>query len=617
MYLFLLTYKKNRVRQICLTRFYFTNENRKEGKSMKRIKQLLGISLLVMFAFFFSKGVWAEEAYMENNQDYDLVVQRITSALLAHVNGYQISLLDSKGNSIVDASLGSESRVNDGKALVREALEQVLERYPEAYGLLANKVQISIATDGSYLIYHYPESQSTYLSRLRVLKNKCGNILQEIENNPSIDTDFEKVLYVHDYIIKESAYDDSEDLEITYSNSNAYSALVYGKSVCTGYTLSARVLLEKLGVETKYVRSNTLSHAWNMVKINGNWYHMDLTWDDSNPDVKGLVSYKYFLLNDEEILAADNSRTPHLGYIVSDTLSTSTLFSGLRRGNNSVQFFSYYRNRWYYLENDKIYETIDWYGSEPSIYSGSLVGLDTDLEVPVNGVSIREDKLTMEEADTYQPSYSLLPIYHTDSPAVSYTSSNTSVVEVDSNGCLKAKKAGSAIVTFSCGDYSDSLAITVKAQNVSVSATYTMGKGEVLKIKASADTSAIWKSTNKKVVSISKKGKMTAKKKGTAYIQARNSAGKILVKCKVVVKNAPKKVKVEESYITVKKGKTFKNKVTFNKKGYSNSLVFQFSKSGIVALKKGTTFKALSKGLVKVKVTTYNKKTTSFWVKVK
>ena len=62
-------------------------------------------------------------------------------------------------------------------------------------------------------------------------------------------------------------------------------------------------MLNESGIETKIVlgKGNGEDHAWNLVKLHDIWYHLDCTWDDPVPDVKGRVLYNYFNLNDEKI----------------------------------------------------------------------------------------------------------------------------------------------------------------------------------------------------------------------------------------------------------------------------------------------------------------------------
>ena len=49
------------------------------------------------------------------------------------------------------------------------------------------------------------------------------------------------------------------------------------------------------------VPSNEMNHVWNLLKIDGQWYHMDVTWDDPVPDQPGIVIYTHFLMTDSEL----------------------------------------------------------------------------------------------------------------------------------------------------------------------------------------------------------------------------------------------------------------------------------------------------------------------------
>lgn len=117
--------------------------------------------------------------------------------------------------------------------------------------------------------------------------------------NPQNMTDFQKVKFVNDYIVKNTSY--SEDTEA--SPHSACAVVSEGKGVCQGYALLALKLLQGLGVEAKYVVGEvyTGGHAWNLVKVDGEWYHLDTTWNDPVPDRENTVSYKYFLMNDTQM----------------------------------------------------------------------------------------------------------------------------------------------------------------------------------------------------------------------------------------------------------------------------------------------------------------------------
>ncbi|MBE1556628.1 DUF5050 domain-containing protein [Sporosarcina limicola] len=123
--------------------------------------------------------------------------------------------------------------------------------------------------------------------------------------NKSGSTDFDKVKAIHDYIVLNVAYDYDNLLNNTVpaDSYTAYGALIKGVAVCEGYTKAAQLLMDRLGIENYYVEGsgNGGLHAWNLVKLNGHYYSMDITWDDPVPNVEGVVSYKYFLVSSDQL----------------------------------------------------------------------------------------------------------------------------------------------------------------------------------------------------------------------------------------------------------------------------------------------------------------------------
>lgn len=82
---------------------------------------------------------------------------------------------------------------------------------------------------------------------------------------------------------------------------NAYGALVKGQAVCEGYAESLQYLLQRVGIQSVEVLGYGVTdlengvgenHAWNIVRLDGEYYLTDLTWDDQNAN--GLISYAYF-----------------------------------------------------------------------------------------------------------------------------------------------------------------------------------------------------------------------------------------------------------------------------------------------------------------------------------
>ncbi len=115
-------------------------------------------------------------------------------------------------------------------------------------------------------------------------------------------TDAEKVKAVHDYIALNCAYDYSNYLNVTipHESYTAAGVLLKKKGVCQGYAEAFGLFMDALNIPCKIIRGTAGGggHAWNLVKVNKKWYHIDVTWDDPVPDKKGYVRYSYFLIPD-------------------------------------------------------------------------------------------------------------------------------------------------------------------------------------------------------------------------------------------------------------------------------------------------------------------------------
>ncbi|WP_186785864.1 transglutaminase domain-containing protein [Paenibacillus agilis] len=110
-------------------------------------------------------------------------------------------------------------------------------------------------------------------------------------------SDEQIVKILHDFVVDQLAYD------ATMTRFTAYEAITLGSTVCQGYALLLQALYEDAGITSRVVEGNAGGqlHAWNIVQLNNQWYHVDATWNDPVPDKRNRILHTYFLLSDEEI----------------------------------------------------------------------------------------------------------------------------------------------------------------------------------------------------------------------------------------------------------------------------------------------------------------------------
>ena len=122
----------------------------------------------------------------------------------------------------------------------------------------------------------------------------------------SCDNDFKKVVAAHDYIIRNCIYnvEGIDDDTLTDDDFSPYGVLVKGEAVCEGYAKTFQMLMDIADIDcitvTGTVGDEEIPHAWNMVKLDDAWYHVDVTYDDPNPETKEIM-YLYLNVTDEVI----------------------------------------------------------------------------------------------------------------------------------------------------------------------------------------------------------------------------------------------------------------------------------------------------------------------------
>lgn len=178
---------------------------------------------------------------------------------------------------------------NDGEEL--QNIISILNNFVHPYNSSNN---IVISYGGKYLIGLSIKREYT-AEEIELINDKVNDVIKEkTDNSMPIK---EKIKVIHDYIIDNTEYDrlkyDNKD-DTTYKSNTAYGVLFEGYGTCNGYADAMAIFLDKMNV-INYKISND-EHIWNLVYLDGKWYHLDLTWDDPISDTN-INRDTYFLID--------------------------------------------------------------------------------------------------------------------------------------------------------------------------------------------------------------------------------------------------------------------------------------------------------------------------------
>lgn len=215
---------------------------------------------------------------------------------------------------ITRALLYSESRIcitsrnlSSDISTVNEYISGISETCPIAFtGYRGSSISALDAKLGGYsyfiIDFEYDFDSETLNSMKRELEQKACEI---IASNVARDMPpYMKVFIIHNYIINNCRYASDYETNNDPSYYTAYGALVNGNAVCDGYATSAKILFDLCGIENIKISgtSKGSGHAWNLIKLDNDYYHIDTTWDDP-VSYNGIdyLKYNYYNLTDSEI----------------------------------------------------------------------------------------------------------------------------------------------------------------------------------------------------------------------------------------------------------------------------------------------------------------------------
>lgn len=187
-------------------------------------------------------------------------------------------------------------------------------------------------------------------SEYEQMRRNYETAMQEITDGiPENLSDLEKVMFVHNYIADNYEYDTSAGENVIY---DVYNMLSEKKGVCQAYSYLFMLIMQRLGIDCTYAVSTEANHMWNIVEIDGQYYNLDVTWDDPVGS-KPLVRYDYFLLSMPTLLKLCENRSSwgsYRGLTTADISDTSFESGYIWNGNTSEHSTIYLNGYWYRLE---------------------------------------------------------------------------------------------------------------------------------------------------------------------------------------------------------------------------------------------------------------------------
>lgn len=222
---------------------------------------------------------------------------------------------------------------------------KILNDHPELF-YVRKSVSIYISNGEEYLIsptylYSIAEANKMRKQMDAIADEAVSLITEDME-------DYEKALIIHDWLASHCEYDKENYYAGTIPKDSytAYGALVKGVAVCQGYAEAyLYIMRDKLGIPGYLISSNAMNHVWNIVEIEGKYYHVDVTWDDPTWDCIGRATHSNLLVNNLGIQAT--------GHILEETVAATdrTYINALWRKSSSR--IIYHKGYYYYMDDDE------------------------------------------------------------------------------------------------------------------------------------------------------------------------------------------------------------------------------------------------------------------------
>lgn len=265
---------------------------------------------------------------------YEHAYAAADSAVLHSVNEMTQKLTGAMSNRRDTITFTYQGKTNMLKSQVQTAIDQAMGSDPYLYYIIDSYAFSYRGSTRSANVTVQVEYRET-LQQTAYVNKQVKAVLQEIIT-PGMSS-HQKVKIIHDWVVLHLQYDNS------YRKYTAYEGLQTGSAVCQGYSLLTYKLLLGAGIPNRIVEGTARpeggvaqSHAWNLVQLDGLWYHLDTTWDDPEPSPEGGISTVYYMRTDAQ-MRRDHSWTKT--YPAASTGYAQTLSQLVSRGGQGTDVY--------------------------------------------------------------------------------------------------------------------------------------------------------------------------------------------------------------------------------------------------------------------------------------
>ena len=238
----------------------------------------------------------------------------------------------------------------------------IWDEMPEMFNVYSLGCSYSASNDRvlDVVVRYYPHADTVeeYNACWEKMQSAAEYLIQGVKDNSDL-TDVEKALILHDRLAVWTQYDVAGMNAGTKNKIHtAYGPLGDGAAVCQGYAMAYMYLLDLVGIESDYCSSDTLNHGWNIVYIDGQAYHVDVTWDDpidgysaQYSDTYGRVYHNNFLRSTTGIRDTGHDANDYISTSNDTRYDDNNETTWWKRSSTAVQLID---NRLYYLDENNM-----------------------------------------------------------------------------------------------------------------------------------------------------------------------------------------------------------------------------------------------------------------------